>query len=101
MPRRKKPYKVDSQEEGRGPVDTEHFATLAEASQYIQERWQGADYMDGDDAFHTDYCLYRLVGFKLSDIGTRKPITDIVDGVERFSHMEFTFKREEDLGENV
>lgn len=91
-------YRVRSQEEGRGPVDTKSFATLVEASRYIQEIWQGADYVDSDDAFHTDYCTYRISGFKLSDIGTR--ISEFWrgrDGTDYYSHMEFKFKKEEDL----
>lgn len=64
-----KPYKVHSQEEGRGKVYTESFATLEEASKYIQDRWQGADYMDDIDGFHTDYSTYDLEGFTLKDIG--------------------------------
>jgi hypothetical protein len=85
MPRKKKPYKIKSQELGRGPWDTESFATLAEAAQYIKDRWQGADYMDGMTAFHTDYCLYRLQGFTLRDIG--------IVSVEEWGY-EFTFNPE-------
>ena len=91
MPRKRKPFRVKSQEEGRGPVDNKSFATLVKASRYIQERWQGADYMDADDAFHTDYCTYWLSGFKLSDVGTRESVFG-EDGT--YSHMEFKFKRE-------
>jgi hypothetical protein len=64
-----KPYKIHSQEEGRGKIFTAYFDTLQEASRYIQERWQGADYMDGNEAFHTDYSTYELEGFTLKDIG--------------------------------
>jgi hypothetical protein len=64
-----KPFKVLSQEEGRGKVYTEEFATLEEASIYIQDRWQGPDYIDGIFGFHTDYSTYELVGFTLKDIG--------------------------------
>lgn len=65
-----KPFKIHSQEEGRGKVYTESFATIEEAARYIQERWQGADYMDGTESFHTDYSTYDLEGFTLKDIGT-------------------------------
>jgi hypothetical protein len=65
----KKQYKIKSQEEGRGKVETESFATLAEASRYIQDRWQGFEYRDGNESFHTDYCTYLLVGFTFKDIG--------------------------------
>lgn len=93
MPRKRKPFKVKNQEEGRGPVETKSFATLIEAQQYIRERWQGADYIDGSAAFHTDYCTYELVGFKLSDIGTIRPVywTDD-DGKQRLDYMEYDFK---------
>lgn len=87
MPRKNKPYKVQSQELGRGPWNTESFATLAEAARYIKDRWQGPDYMDGDASFHTDYCRYRLVGFKLSDIGEKR-------WDDEFGCYEFTFNPE-------
>jgi len=63
------PYKITFQEEGRGPKETTGFDDLAKASEYIQERWQGADYMDGMSGFHTDYARYTLEGFTLKDIG--------------------------------
>lgn len=63
-------YSIRHREEGRGRWATTRFSTLAAASQYIQDRWQGAEYMDGSDGFHTDYCEYELRGFTLADIGT-------------------------------
>ncbi len=63
-------YQIKSQEEGKGRVYTERFTSLAAASAYIQDRWQGIEYRDGNSEFHTDYCSYVLVGFKFSDIGT-------------------------------
>jgi len=67
-----KKFKIESKEEGRGKPDRELFATLIEARDYIRDRWQGADYIDGPDSFHTDYCTFRLVGFVLADIGKRR-----------------------------
>jgi hypothetical protein len=65
----KKPYKIKSREFGRGRPMVESFATLEQASAYIQERWQGIEYRDGIDGFHSDYCTYELVGFTFNDIG--------------------------------
>jgi hypothetical protein len=62
-------------EEGRDPALHRLFETLKDAQTYVKERWQGTDYIDGDDEFHTDYCTYTLFGFKLKDIGRR----DLVD----------------------
>lgn len=64
-----KPYAIRSREFGRGAAETRRFSTLKGAAKYIQERWQGAEYMDGRAAFHTDYCTYELVGFTLADVG--------------------------------
>ncbi len=64
-----KPFKVHSQEEGRGRRYTKSFTTLAEAAEYIKDRWQGADYIDGVESFHTDYSTYECEGFTLKDIG--------------------------------
>ena len=63
-------YAIKSQEEGRGKWTTERFTTLAAASQYIQDRWQGIEYKDGIDGFHTDCSSYVLVGFTFKDIGS-------------------------------
>jgi hypothetical protein len=67
MPRH--PFTITCREEGKGKPSVTGFATLAEASAHIQERWQGADYMDGRDGFHTDFSTYELRGFTLNDIG--------------------------------
>lgn len=71
MSRRNRPYKLKSREFGRGPAHIQRFSTLAGAAQAVKEQWQGADYMDGEETFHTDYCTFECVGFKLTDIGTR------------------------------
>ena len=73
---KRKPYKVSNREFVRGPKLTKSFATLAEASAYIQARWQGGEYADGAAAFHTDYCAYELHGFVLRDIAVVRPIWD-------------------------
>lgn len=53
------------------------FTTLAEVQAYVKARWQGPDYIDGPDVFHSDYCQYQLVSCTLSDLGTRgAPGTD-------------------------
>lgn len=56
-------------EEGRGRGDVTRFADLVAAKAFISDRWQGADYMDGREGFHTDYSTYELRGFTLADIG--------------------------------
>lgn len=88
MPRQRKPFKVKNQEEGRGPVEVVSFATLVEAQKYIQDRWQGADYIDGTAGFHTDYCTYQCIGFTLQEIGTIRPV--YFEG--EFDYMEYDFK---------
>lgn len=62
-------YKVTSQEFGRGPVTAHRFLTLNLASAFIQSYWQGTEYMDGADGFHTDDCAFVLHGFTMNDIG--------------------------------
>jgi hypothetical protein len=84
MRRRNKPYALKSKEEGRGPAHTRRFSTLAQAAKAVKEQWQGADYMDGEAHFHTDYCTFECVGFKLTDIGTRRFDTE-------WQCWEFTF----------
>jgi len=69
MPRKRKPFIIDSREEGRGPTEREAFCSLQEVSTYIQGRWQGIDYMDCPTEFHTDYSSYHVIGFTLWDIG--------------------------------
>ncbi len=64
-----KPFAVSSKEFGRGKASVKRFATLEEASKYVQDYWQGADYVDGNDGFHTDYSTFTLTGFTLKDIG--------------------------------
>lgn len=94
MPRKIKPFRIGSQEFGRGPVEVVGFSTLIEAQKYIQDRWQGPDYIDGSNGFHTDFCTYRLFGFTLNDIGKIRPLyyTDPVTGEETFEGMEYDFK---------
>jgi hypothetical protein len=84
----KKPYAVKSKEFGRGPAHIIRFATLEEASAYIQARWQGIEYRDGLCAFHTDFCTYELVGFNFSHIG-RTQYSDPNDVYSRY----FVFDR--------
>ena len=47
----------------------ESFATLAEVQDYVRDRWQGLNCVDGPREWHTDYSKYRAVGFKLTDLG--------------------------------
>ena len=68
----RKTFKVTCKEEGRGKPSSESFATLAEARDYIRDRWQGPEYIDGPASFHTDYCTYKLTGFTLADIGKKR-----------------------------
>lgn len=82
-----KPYVVKGREEGRGRWSVERFATLAEASRYIQDRWQGFEYKDGPDGFHTDYCEYVVEGFVLSDIGSVQGSDETMDWVWTFFPM--------------
>jgi hypothetical protein len=63
-------YSIKGREEGRGKPWVEKFTTLHDAQQYIMDRWQGPDYMDGISGFHADYSTYKLSGFTLKDIGT-------------------------------
>jgi len=63
-------YEIQLSEEGRGKIEKVKFVSLNDASKYIQDRWQGSEYMDGIAGFHTDYSSYTLVGFTLKDIGT-------------------------------
>ena len=65
-------FKITCREEGRGEPSNESFTTLAEARNYIRDRWQGPDYINGPASFHTDYCTYKCIGFTLSDIGNRR-----------------------------
>ena len=62
-------YSIRGKEEGKGKGWTDRFKTLAEASKYIQERWPGVEYRDGEEHFHTDYSTYELCGFTFNDIG--------------------------------
>lgn len=64
--RRPKPYAV--QYDGCDGTATRKFATLAEAAQYVWDRYQGVEYFDGPAGFHTDYGGYSLHGFTLADI---------------------------------
>ena len=80
---------IKSREQARGPWHVERFKTLAEASAYIKDRWQGDEYRDGEDCFHTDYCEYVLRGFTFRDIGAFR-FTDPTDkGLARFEFKDF------------
>ena len=88
----KKPYSIKAREFGRGPAHVARFATLSAASQYIRDRWQGPEYIDGAASFHTDYCTYTLCGFALADIG-KVSWHGIEDG---FPYREFAFHNDPD-----
>jgi len=65
-----KKYTIRIREEGRGRPMLEDFTNLDAAREFIRERWMGADYIDSNIEFHTDYSTYELVNFSLNDIGT-------------------------------
>jgi hypothetical protein len=77
-----KKYAVKVRAEGRGRASTFRFGSLHDAAYYIKSHWQGADYVDGNDGFHTDYSTFDLIGFNLTDVG-RFTITE--DGCREFS----------------
>jgi hypothetical protein len=68
QPTKKFPYLIAIQEEGRGPKSWNKFGTLNAAQAFIKSHWQGAEYQDGQDGFHSDYATFTVVGFKMSDI---------------------------------
>ncbi len=68
----KRRYKISGKEEGRGKPFTRTFAKLSDLQIYVQERWQGVEYMDSPSSFHTDYVAYRLSGCTLHDLGGSK-----------------------------
>jgi hypothetical protein len=68
LDRRPKPYSVSSQEEGRGPAHVEKFATVEDLQKYVQGRWQGWDYWDGDNCFHNDYATFVVKGAELATL---------------------------------
>ena len=76
----KKPtYAVSNREFGRGPAERKRFASLAALQQYVRDRWQGVEYIDGPQEFHSDYCTFRISGATLKDLGRREssdPATD-------------------------
>lgn len=55
---------------GEGSKETK-FATLIEVQEYVKDRWQGADYIDGTDVFHNDFGHFILKGCNLADLGAR------------------------------
>ncbi len=63
-------YSISSKEFGRGPATVRRFGTLEAATEYIKGQWQGRDYVDSADSFHSDYCTFTLSGFNLKDVGT-------------------------------
>ncbi len=69
---KRKPYKIEGREEGKGKPWKDSFTTLAEAQAHIKDRWSGPDYIDGPSGYHTDYATFRLIGFTLQDIGSRR-----------------------------
>ena len=90
---KRKPFKVQSKEQGRGPLSTDSFATLAEAQAFVASHWQGADYIDGEARFHTDYCDFHCVGFVLADIGKRYWVD--VEGFFEWDWLDLDAKEEE------
>ena len=63
-------YKITCYERGvEALASSTEFSSLEEASTYIQDRWQGVEYKDSSDGFHTDYSSYILEGFTFQDIG--------------------------------
>jgi len=52
---------------------TKRFSKLADVQEYVKARWQGADYIDSTNSFHTDYARYTLSGCTLADLGHRGP----------------------------
>jgi hypothetical protein len=64
----KAPYLILVQCEDE-PCSLERFTTLGAASAYIQEYWQGMDYIESPHRFSTDYAGYVLVNFSLETIG--------------------------------
>lgn len=63
--------RITSKEFGRGKGTVKTFSTLAAAQQYVRDRWQGVEYVDGPADFHTDYCTYHMTGCTLKDLGHR------------------------------
>ena len=82
----KKAFKIECREQGRGKPSVSSFATLVEAAKYVQSQWQGADYADGINGFHSDYATFDLIGFTLKDIG-RFYFTD--DDCREFAFFDF------------
>ena len=68
----KQPYVIRGREEGRGPAFVRRFTTLAGLQDYIKERWQGVEYVDGPRSFHTDYVAYEISGATLLELGNRR-----------------------------
>jgi hypothetical protein len=48
------------------------FSTLAAVQQYVKDRWEGPDYMDGTTFWHNDYGHFTLKGCTLLDLGNRR-----------------------------
>ncbi len=64
-------YTVQSKEFGRGKAEVKRFSTLRDVQTYVKTQWQGAEYIDGPAAFHSDYCTFYLTGCVLNDLGAR------------------------------
>src|SRR5689334_252769 len=58
--------------------ERKNFSTLFLLQQYVKARWQGPDYIDGPNTFHSDYCQYTVTGCSFNDLGNRNglPGTD-------------------------
>ena len=73
---KKKPYSLEIRELGRTPASVKKFATLKELSDAVKEQWQGADWIDSNIGFHTDYCTFQIVGATLKDLGKFEMTSD-------------------------
>jgi len=74
-------FKIIILEEGNArKKSVEAFDNLQAASLYVQGRWEGPEYIDCSEEFHTDYCTYQLVGFTLKDIG----VMGVADGCRTY-----------------
>ena len=62
-------YSIEVREEGRGPATIRKFENLWDVQKYVRDRWQGVEYIDGPNAFHSDYCTFDMYGAMLRDLG--------------------------------
>ena len=75
-----KPFALIGREFGRGKPFAKKCNTLVELAAAVKEQWQGADYIDGDNGFHTDYSTtYSLATFRRFGIQNTKSIAGYLD----------------------